>query len=199
MSRPDARRGASFQSADIDAVVRMTQMNRPVGFVVYVIAVLAFHQDLIAQQPNGLQSGFPEQVPAGFIPSRNSLQKFAARRVGDAKLPEGTYNAWGWRRPATDLGKAGSSGEGFQHFSAATFRYTQWYRPRAATLNAEQRCSPVSFRPRGFSNLFANPKDCYRMEYQPYSLGDEGSIYGPSYVKRAPDARCAPECLIELE
>lgn len=174
-------------------------MRRVIGCIVYVIAVLAFHQGIQAQDAAGSPPPVPEEVPSGFVPSRNVLQKFAPKRTGDSQLPTGAFNGWLWKRPGTDLGAPGSSGEGFQHFSSPLHRYSMWYLPRASTLNTQQRCEPEDFRPRGYANLFATPADCYRMDYQPYSLGDGMSTYGPAYVRRAGDLRCKADCLIEVE
>lgn len=134
-------------------------------------------------QTNGASGG-------GLIPSKNSLKKFSPIRTGDAAMPEDSYNGYAEIRATPDLGAPGSAGSGFHHFSMPFDKYTQWYRPRAASLTAYQRCAPDSFRPRGLGHLFAQPCDGYRMEYEPYVLGDGPSKYGPSYIARMPDPRC---------
>lgn len=89
-----------------------------------------------------------------------------------------------------EYGVPGSAAAGAEHFPLPMHHYTHWYRPRAATLTAARRCEAQPFRPRGFGNLFARPCDCFRMEYRPYSLSDDRSLYGPVYIARQPDPRC---------
>ena len=108
-------------------------------------------------------------------------------------MPAGAFNGYAQQRMVPDLGAPGSAGNGFSHFSLPMDKYTNWYRPRAATLTQYQRCAPDSFRPRGMGHLFNRPCDGYRMEYEPYSLSDGMSKYGPSYFARMPDPRC-PDC-----
>lgn len=80
---------------------------------------------------------------------------------------------------------------GQPHYDAPFWHYGHWFRPKAATLTALQRCAcPDPFRPRGFGNLFARPCSPYRMEYDPYVIMDERNQYGPSYFVRPPDQRC---------
>ena len=162
---------------------------KSIGFVsVFVFAVLALQLTSEAQE---------SAVPADPLPTYptaaapNSLAKFAAKRTGDARLPNGAFNGFAQNRLIPDLGAPGSSGNGFNHFSLPMDKYTNWYRPRAATLTQYQRCAPDSFRPRGLGHLFARPCDGYRMEYEPYALSDGMSTYGPSYFSRMPDPRCA--------
>ncbi len=126
-----------------------------------------------------------------LIPSKNSLTKFSPIRTGDAAMPEESFNGYADIRATPDLGAPGSAGSGFHHFSMPFDKYTQWYRPRASSLTAYQRCAPDSFRPRGFGHLFAPPCDGFRMEYEPYVLGDGPSKYGPAYIARMPDPRCS--------
>ncbi len=144
-----------------------------------------------AGQP--ISSTTPQSQGAGasLIPSKNSLRKFSPIRTGDAAMPEDSYNGYAEIRATPDLGAPGSAGSGFHHFSMPFDKYTQWYRPRAASLTGYQRCEPDSFRPRGLGHLFARPCDGYRMEYEPYVLGDGPSLYGPAYISRMPDPRCA--------
>jgi hypothetical protein len=158
---------------------------------VFVVAVLAIQLTSIAQdRPIPVIS---EPTQHGVVPHQNSLEKFTAKRTGDARLPEGAFNGFAQVRVAPDLGAPGSAGNGFNHFSLPLDKYTNWYRPRAATLTQYQRCAPDSFRPRGFGHLFNRPCDGYRMEYEPYALADGMSKYGPSYFARLPDERC-PDC-----
>jgi len=97
------------------------------------------------------------------------------------------FKSW---QAAPEYGLPGSAAPGAQHYTLPMHHYTNWYRPRAATLTAAQRCEAQPFRPRGFGNLFARPCDGYRMEYKPYTLSDDRSQYGPVYITRQPDPRC---------
>ena len=89
-----------------------------------------------------------------------------------------------------EYGMPGSAAPCAKHFPLPMHHYTNWYRPRAATLTEAQRCEAQPFRPRGYGDLFARPCDGFRMEYQPYTLNDERSQYGPVYIARQPDPRC---------
>lgn len=161
---------------------------------VFVVAVLALQLTTMAQNPAMPQPGVNAPLPAtGFIPSSNSVEKFASKRTGEAAIPRGAFNGFAHIRSTPDLGAPGSSGNGFNHFMLPMDRYTNWYRPKASTLTQAQRCAPDSFRPRGFGHLFANPCDGFRMEYEPYQLSDGMSTYGPAYIARMPDPRC-PDC-----
>ncbi|HUG92031.1 MAG TPA: hypothetical protein VML55_14425 [Planctomycetaceae bacterium] len=81
---------------------------------------------------------------------------------------------------------------GQPHYDESFWRYGHWYRPKAATLTAQQRCvCPDPFRPRGFGNLFARPCAPHRMEYDPYVIIDERNEYGPSYFLRHPNQFCS--------
>lgn len=104
------------------------------------------------------------------------------------------FNGFQMWRSSPDQGAPGSAGFGFPHFSLPMHHYTNWYRPRAATLTKCRRCEKDLFRPRGFGHLFARPCDGYRMEYTPYVLRDDRSLYGPSYIARQPDQRCKHHC-----
>ena len=179
---------------------------------VFVLAFLIGQLPCMAQPPIPSQPSIPSsqqmrpqpQIPElthgtaelasssnqSLVPSKNSLRKFSPIRTGDTVMPEDSFNGYAHIRSAPDLGAPGSAGSGFHHFTMPFDRYTTWYRPRAASLTKYQRCAPDSFRPRGFGNLFARPCDGYRMEYEPYSLDDIPSKYGPSYVARMPDPRC---------
>ena len=170
-------------------------MKRLVSFGVFVVAVLALQMSSIAQDGSVAQiPGTQPQTPQpGVMPSPNSVAKFAAKRTGDARMPANAFNGFAQNRATPDLGAPGSSGNGFNHFSLPMDKYTNWYRPRAASLTQYQRCAPDSFRPRGFGHLFATPCDGYRMDYEPYSMSDGMSLYGPSYFARMPDPRC-PDC-----
>lgn len=112
----------------------------------------------------------------------------------DCEQQSGTVNGFQFWRSAPDYGAPGSSGFGFKHFTLPMHHYTTWYRPRAATLTKCRRCEKDPFRPRGFGHLFARPCDGYRMEYTPYVLRDEQSLYGPAYIARQPDQRCEHHC-----
>jgi len=178
--------------------VRMTIMKRSVPVSVFVVALLIGQLSCNAQPPLPQENG-DEDVPAlrsnsALIPSKNSLRKFSPIRTGDAVMPKESFNGYAPIRSNPDLGAPGSSGNGFHHFSMPFDKYTTWYRPRAATLTQYERCAPAPFRPRGFGNLFARPGDGYRMEYEPYLLGDAPSKYGPSYFARMPDPRCNDCC-----
>lgn len=144
-----------------------------------------------AGQPGVAVNPQSQSTGVSLIPSKNSLRKFSPIRTGDAVMPEDSFNGYAESRETPDLGAPGSAGNGFHHFSSPFDRYTQWYRPKAATLTQYQRCAPDSFRPRGLGHLFARPCDGYRMEYEPYVLGDGPSKYGPAYIARMPDPRCS--------
>lgn len=169
-------------------------MRRFANLGVFVVAVLALQMTSVAQDGAKPQvAGVPALPPTGFVPNDNSVAKFAAKRTGEAAIPNGAYNGYSHLRSSPDLGAPGSAGSGFHHFMMPMDRYTNWYRPRAATLTQFQRCAPDSFRPRGFGHLFARPCDGFRMEYEPYLLSDGLSSYGPAYIARMPDPRC-PDC-----
>ena len=168
--------------------VRMTVMVRLVSFCVYVFAILTVHAATMAQD-TGLPpvNGSPtSQHPV----ATNSLAKYAAVRTGNATLPNGAFNGFRQIRVAPDLGAPGSAGNGFNHFPLPLDKYTNWYRPRAASLTQHQRCAPDEFRPRGFGHLFARPCDGFRMEYEPYAISDGMSNYGPAYFSRLPNPQC---------
>jgi hypothetical protein len=166
-------------------------MKRALSLGVFVVAVLALQLTSTAQSPSGPNG---TQLPApGVVASPFSVAKFAPKRTGKAEMPPEAYNGYAQFRSAPDLGGPGSAGSGFHHFSLPMDKYTNWYRPRAATLTQYQRCAPDSFRPKGLGHLFARPCDGYRMEYEPYMLSDGMSTYGPSYFAQMPDPRC-PDC-----
>ena len=172
----------------------MTSVKRCIPMAVFVIALLigqlsCHAQSQVPQMNGGRVQPNPSSSPS-LEPSRNSLRKFAPIRTGEAEMPEDSFNGYAQIRSTPDLGAPGSAGNGFHHFSMPFDKYTTWYRPRAATLTKHQRCGPDTFRPRGFGHLFARPCDGFRMEYQPYTLGDAPSKYGPSYVARMSDPRC---------
>jgi len=172
---------------------------------VFVFAVLALQLTSAAQESTVTTATTPvpslpddqnvvyHESGSGAPVSNNSLEKFAQKRTGDARLPDGAFNGYAHIRATPDLGAPGSAGNGFNHFPLPMDRYTNWYRPRAATLTQNQRCAPDSFRPRGMGHLFNRPCDSFRMEYEPYALSDGMSKYGPSYFPRAADPRC-PDC-----
>ena len=190
--------------------VRMTTMKCCPSVPVFVLALLITQLTTLAQTTDSPPSNpqppaLPGYAPVpnansaatqpgtqnnSLVPSKNSLKKFSPIRTGDAAMPEDSYNGFAEIRNQPDLGAPGSAGSGFHHFSMPLDKYTQWYRPRAATLTKYQRCTPDLFRPRGFGNLFNRPCDGYRMDFEPYVLGDGPSKYGPSYIARMPDQRC---------
>jgi hypothetical protein len=163
-------------------------MKRAASLGVFVVAVLATQMCSLAQ--DAVPESTEDISIRETIARRNSLTKFSAKRTGDAKMPENSFNGFAMLRQSPDLGAPGSSGNGFHHFPLPMDKYTNWYRPRAATLTPFQRCAPDTFRPRGYGHLFASPCDGFRMEYQPYSLSDGMSMYGPAYIARMPDPRC---------
>lgn len=183
--------------------VRMTAMKRNIPVPVFVLALLIGQLSCIAQPP--VPQNYSDGVtPAqgsnpSLVPSKYSLRKFAPVRTGDAIMPEHSFNGFAQIRSNPDLGAPGSAGNGFNHFSTRFDKYTSWYRPRAATLTKSQRCAPAPFRPRGFGNMFARPCDGYRMEFEPYSLADAPSKYGPSYFAQMPDASCSCCCQDECD
>ncbi len=105
-----------------------------------------------------------------------------------------SFNGFQVYRATPDPGAPGSPGFGFQHFPLPMHHYNNWYRPRAATLTKSQRCARDLFRPRGYGHLMNPPCDGFRMEYSPYVLRDDRSLYGPSYIARQPDPRCNHHC-----
>lgn len=171
-------------------------MRSAVQAVVFVFAVLALQLTSVAQYQTvppspGTLNG--HETHSEMVSGENSLARFTPKRTGDTRMPAGAFNGYAQQRMVPDLGAPGSAGNGFSHFSLPMDKYTNWYRPRAATLTQYQRCAPDSFRPRGMGHLFNRPCDGYRMEYEPYSLRDGMSKYGPSYFARMPDPRC-PDC-----
>ena len=171
----------------------MTSMKCVVSFAVFVIAVLAVQQSSSAQDAQSSQdltANSGQEVPTGFLPSTNSLSKFTQKRTWNPKTNTGSFNGYSVYRSTPNYGSPGSGGNGFHHYPAPMDRYTNWYRPKAATLTQGERCEPDAFRPRGFGNIFARPCDGFRMDYEPYAIGDTVSTYGPSYMLRAPDPRC---------
>ena len=177
-------------------------MKSTIPVPVFVLALLVGQLSCNAQPPapqvpgNPVQPGmYPNPNPNySLVPSKNSLRKFSPLHTGDALMPADAFNGYSQIRQSPDLGAPGSAGNGFHHFPMPFDKYTTWYRPRAASLTQYQRCAPAPFRPRGFGNLFARPCDGFRMEYEPYSLGDENSKYGPSYFAQMPDPRCDHNC-----
>lgn len=168
---------------------------------VFVFAVLAVQMTAEAQERKNSPSvtAAPAGGSMGYVPSRNSLEKFAQKRTGGPMMPQGAFNGYSAQRLSPDYGANGSGGQGFSHFPAPLSRYSNWYRPRASTLQREQRCQPDAFRPRGLGTLFAEQRDGYRMDYQPYAVGDGNSEYGPAYFSRQQDPRCKGDCLLEFE
>lgn len=158
---------------------------------VYVFCVLALQMTANAQDATASSAtAVAEKVPQGIVSAKNSLEKYTQKATGEAALPTGTFNGFADQRLVPDPGAPGSAGYGFSHFALPLDRYTNWYRPRAATLTQYQRCAPDTFRPRGLGHLFNRPCDGFRMEYQPYTLSDGMSTYGPAYISRLPDPRC---------
>lgn len=107
--------------------------------------------------------------------------------VAQSRIPANGFDQY---RQQPDLGAPSSPGFGFLHFPSSMAMFTQWHRPKAATLTKAQRCAPDQFRPRGFGHLFARPCDSFRMDYNPHVLSNSTSNYGPAYLLRAPDQRC---------
>jgi len=179
----------------------MTFMKCFLPLAVFVFAVLAVQMAADAQerQNSPLEPAQPAAGAVGYVPSRNSLEKFAQKRTGGPIMPQSSFNGYSAQRLAPGLGANGSGGQGFSHFPAPLNRFTSWYRPRALTLQREQRCQPDAFRPRGFGTLFAEQRDGYRMDYQPYAVGEGNSEYGPAYFARQQDPWCKGDCLLEFE
>ena len=148
-------------------------MRKTLPMTVFVVALLIGQLSVSAQQD------------APTVPLRLPI----AKQVRPPMQAQ-TFNGYAQYRAAADPGSPASAGHGFQHFVMPMDKYTHWYRPRAATLAACQRCAPPAFRPRGFGDLFAEPCDGFRMEYAPYMLADGTSNYGPAYVARQADPRC---------
>ena len=174
-------------------------MKRAMSLVVYMLAVLAVQHSARCgdEAARGGDSVKPlGDAPAGFVPSPNSLAKFAPKRLGDSRVPPGNFNGYAGMRQSADTGMPGTGGFGHSHFAQPMDRYTTWYRPRAATLTRSERCAPDTYRPRGLGHLFADPVDSFRMDYEPYSISESPSAYGPAYVNRLGDPRC-PNCCEE--
>ncbi|MFM8728780.1 MAG: hypothetical protein ACKON9_27085, partial [Planctomycetaceae bacterium] len=106
---------------------------------VFVFAVLAAQMAADAQerQNSPLAPAQPAAGAVGYVPSRNSLEKFAQKRTGGPIMPQSSFNGYSAQRLAPDYGANGSGGQGFSHFPAPLNRYTSWYRPRASTLQRE--------------------------------------------------------------
>ncbi|GAB5440433.1 MAG: hypothetical protein Fues2KO_07820 [Fuerstiella sp.] len=153
---------------------------------VFVIAILASQRTTLADEPitaeesDAAAASAVADMPAA-VPPEQIIH-------GEATVAR--YNGYDRYRRQPDTGAPGSPAYGFKHFPAPMHAFTTWYRPRAATLTAAQRCAPQPFRPRGFGNLFARPCDPFRMEYNPHVLSQGHSTYGPSYLLRMCDPRC---------
>lgn len=139
---------------------------------VFVIAILASQRAILAD----------DQPPSAPPETAATVEHYETHESGVSH-----YNGYDRYRRQPDTG---SPAHGFKHFAAPMHAFTTWYRPRAATLTAAQRCAPEPFRPRGFGNLFAKPCDPFRMEYNPHVLSQRHSNYGPSYLLRMCDPRC---------
>ncbi|MEZ6123443.1 MAG: hypothetical protein R3C49_09745 [Planctomycetaceae bacterium] len=144
---------------------------------VFVVALIALQGRAFAQD---LQVA---PVPAEQSVSQTECSKGECQQFGD--------NGFDQYRQQPDAGAPGSPGSGFKHFPFRLHMFTTWHRPRAGTLTQSVRCAPDHFRPRGFGHLFAEPCDSFRMDYSPHVLTDDCSQYGPAYLLRAPDDRCA--------
>ncbi|MDG1894966.1 MAG: hypothetical protein P8J37_08660 [Fuerstiella sp.] len=138
---------------------------------VYVVAILTFHSRSYAQ----LNPVAPEDTST--VSSTATSQYHGV-------------NGYDQFRQYPDPGCPGSPAYGFKHFPSPTPSYTTWHRPKSSTWTRGVRCVPQKFRPRGFGNLFARPCDPFRMEYTPYSVTENASKYGPSYILNQPDQRC---------
>ncbi|MCA9060456.1 MAG: hypothetical protein KDA85_18225 [Planctomycetaceae bacterium] len=159
-------------------------MKRTIWFSILVLAFTGVQPVMV-----GADGAAIAQPPAVSLTGTAPRVSSQAGKPVRPLLPP-VFNGFSVFRAAPDLGAPGSAGSGHQHFTMPMHQYTGWYRPRAATLTSVQRCEPDSFRPRGLGHLFARPCDGYRMEYTPYALSDEPSIYGPAYIARQPDPRC---------
>ncbi len=89
------------------------------------------------------------------------------------------------------LGAPDDGGIGYKHYDFPSYRYDIWYRPHAFGWGQAERCAPSPFRPRGYGDLFNDPSNCYRMDYNRYQLKESRSDYGPAYYHNQPDGRCA--------
>ena len=121
------------------------------------------------------------------VPPETTKAVSATAQVPSQQCVENGFDGY---RQQPDAGSPGSPAYGFKHFPLSMHMFTEWHRPRAATLTKCQRCAPDSFRPRGFGNLFARPCDSFRMEYAPHVIDAPQSTYGPAYIYRQPDPRC---------
>ncbi len=163
-------------------------MRRNFSIAVFVTAVLVGQLSVNSQDYTPELTSQIQPVP-DTLPNSDVIHSPGSPMVLAPPVEEG-FNGFALFRAVPDLGAPGSPGNGFKHFMLPMDKYTTWYRPRAATLTAWQRCAPDSFRPRGFGHLFARPCDGFRMEYTPYMLKEGTSQYGPSYIARQPDPRC---------
>ncbi len=139
---------------------------------VFVVAILISQSQTIAQE-----TPIP---PEGVTPT-------AYKSLASQPIHANGYDQY---RQQPDSGSEGSPAHGFKHFVQPLHAFSNWYRPRAATLTKHQRCAKDPFRPRGFGHLFAKQCDPFRMEYTPYTLSDDYTKYGPSYLIRMRDPRC---------
>lgn len=184
-------------------------MRRALPLAVFVTAVLAGQLSAAADDPR-VEPPVPEQseTSSATVPEPpepmdtfpldseplESAPAPAASLSPQMYAPSApTFNGFSAYRVVPDPGPPGSPSYGFQHFLLPMDKYTNWYRPRAATLTQGPRCAPDPFRPRGLGHLFARPCDSFRMEYSPHTLSDGTSPYGPAYIGRQPDPRC-PHC-----
>ena len=139
---------------------------------VFVIAVMTAQASLNAadniQAPTPRQYDVVEDVSA---PRQAVKTRQVSNTTGQPHLHVGGNQANGFDqfRREPDLGSGHSPSYGYKHFPNPLHMFGSWYRPRASTLTATQRCVPAAFRPRGFGQLFARPCDSFRMEYSPYT------------------------------
>ena len=88
------------------------------------------------------------------------------------------------------LGQPYDGGQGYKHYGLPNYRYDIWYRPRPFGVGIAERCAPSRFRPRGFGDLFTEPSNCSRMDYNRYALKNDATDYGPAYYGLGVDQRC---------
>ena len=159
-------------------------------FTVYVVA---FSMGYAVTEASDL-----ELEVTRITPAKNSSNDMWARPAAAQAEVSNSCNSCFAPLPAWQSvpapGVSGSPAWGHPHFHLPMHHYTSWYRPRAATLTRHERCEQYSYRPRGLAQLFARPRDGYRMEYGPHELCDHRSIYGPAYIARQPDRRCEEQC-----
>jgi len=116
---------------------------------VFVFAVLAVQMTAEAQERQNSPSvtAAPAGGSMGYVPSRNSLEKFAQKRTGGPMMPQGAFNGYSAQRLSPDYGANGSGGQGFSHFPAPLSRYSNWYPRGLRRCSVNSDVSPMPSAP----------------------------------------------------